>query len=387
MQIPSAYVEGYENKARLHDQELADLYIRHTTIGDPELDPIMEEIASIPTYDLHAFIEAGIEGHDRVLQEAPQPLRDFFWNFKEPSWLDHETFKPGVRCFNVNVDLMLVAFVTGVLVEGFSTLIAKSFNTTGRVAATPRRLMQNNRQLMEIFYPGGLLRDGDGWKLSVRVRFVHARIRQLLAKSGDWDQETWGTPLSAANLGLAIAIFSMQLLKYSRRVGTSFSIEEQESVLAVWRYSGYLMGVPETILYTDGADAERKHNIAYMCEPPPGEDSVTMSNSLIKAIAPVAGVTDPKEQEDLTDLAYRLSRGLIGQKLADQFGYPKHSRLNTMITLYSFRIKQRFLRFLHSKQLVKSKNFSQLLQISVYDEGGISYRMPDRVKASESSKW
>ncbi len=387
MEIPSAYVEGYENKARLHDQELADIYIRHATIGDPVLDPIMEEISSIPVYDLHAFIEAGIEGHDSVLQEAPQPLRDFFWNFEEPSWLDYEAFKPGTRCFNVNVDLMLVAFVTGVLVEGFSTLIAKSFNTTGRVAATPRRLMQNNRQLMEIFYPGGLRRDGDGWKLSMRVRFVHARIRQLLTQSGDWDQATWGAPLSAANLGLAIAIFSMQLLRYSKLVGTSFSIEEQESVLAVWRYAGYLMGIPETILYTDGADAERKHNIAYMCEPPPGEDSVAMSNALIKAIAPVAGVTDPKEQEDLTDLAYRLSRALIGQELAEQFGYPKHSRLNTMITLYSFRIKQRVLRFLNSKQLVKSQNFSQLLQISVYDEGGISYRMPDRVKASESSKW
>ena len=387
MQIPSAYVEGYEQKARLHDQELADLYIRHTTIGDPLLDPVMDEISSIPAYDLHAFIEAGIEAHDRVLQEAPQPLRDFFWNFEEPAWLDHKAFEPGVRCFNVNVDLMLVAFVTGVLVEGFSTLIAKSFNATGRTAATPRRLMQNNRQLMEIFYPGGLQRDGDGWKLSMRVRFVHARIRSLLAKSGDWDFEACGTPLSAANLGLAIAIFSMQLLRYSRHVGTSFTIEEQESVLAVWRYAGFLMGIPETILYTDGADAEMKHNIAYMCEPPPGEDSVIMANTLIQAIAPVAGVTDPKEQEDLTDLAYRLSTALIGKKLAGQFGYPKLSRLSTTLTLYSFRVKQRFQRFLHSKQIVKSQNFSQLLQISVYDEGGISYRMPDRVKASESSKW
>ncbi len=94
---------------------------------------------------------------------------------------------------------MLVAFVTGVLVEGLLTLIAKSFNTTGRVAATPRRLMQNNRQLMEIFFPGGLLRDGDDWKLSTCVRFVHARIRSLLVKSGEWDFEAWGTPLSAAN--------------------------------------------------------------------------------------------------------------------------------------------------------------------------------------------
>ena len=384
---PSAYVEGYEKKARPHDQELADLYIRHTTIGDPVLDPIMEEISSLPAYDLHAFIEASIEGHDGVLRDAPQPLRDFFWNFEEPAWLDYEAFKPGVRCFNVNVDLMLVAFVTGVLVEGFSTLIAKSFNKTGRTAATPRRLMQNNRQLMEIFYPGGLLRNGDGWKLSTRIRFVHARIRNLLAKSGDWDFEAWGTPLSAANLGLAIAIFSMQLLKYSKFVGTSFSIEEQESVLAVWRYAGYLMGIPETILYTDGADAERKHDIAYMCEPPPSVDSVAMANTLIRAIAPVAGVTDPKEQEDLTDLAYRLSTALIGRELAGQFGYPKHSRLNTTLTLYSFRMKQRFLRVLHSKQIVKSQNFSQLLKISVYDEGGINYRMPDSVKASQSSKW
>ncbi len=247
--------------------------------------------------------------------------------------------------------------------------------------------MQNNRQLMEIFFPGGLLRNGDGWKLSTRVRFVHARIRSLLAKSGEWDFEAWGTPLSAANLGLAIAIFSMQLLRYSKLVGTRFSTEEQESVLAVWRYAGYLMGIPETILYTDGADAERKYNIAYMCEPPPGEDSVAMSNTLIKAIAPVAGVTDSKEQKDLTDLAYRLSTALIGKELAGHFQYPKLSRLSTTLTLHSFRVKQRLLRFLNSKQIVKSQNFSQLLQISVYDEGGISYRMPDHIKSSESSKW
>ena len=363
---PSVYVEGYEKKACPHDQELVDLYIRHTTIGDPELDPVMEEISSPPAYGLHAFIEADIEGHDGVLRDAPQPLRDFFRDFEEPPWLDYETFRPGIRCFNLNVDLMLVAFVTGVMLEGLSMLIAKGFNVTGRTAATHRRLMQNNRQLMEIFYPDGLKRNSDGWKLSLRVRFVDARIRRNLpAKSGDWDFRVWGTPLSAANLGLAVTIFSMQLLRYSRLVGERISTEEQESVLAVWRYAGYLMGIPETILYTDWADAKRKHEVACMCEPPPGADSVEMANTLINAVAPVAGVTDPKEREEMTDLAYRLS---------------------TLFTLYSFPAKQRFLRFLHDRQIVKSRNFSQLLRISVYDEGGISYRMPDRVKASESGR-
>ncbi len=189
-QAPLAYAERYP-KARLYDQTEADNYIRHTNIGDPVMDSLMEELSSLPPQDLHGFIEAGIEQHDEVLRSAPQVLRDFFKNFEEPPWLDYEAFRPGVRAFNANVDLMLVAFVTGVLVEGFSTLIAKSFKITGRVASTKRRLQQNNRHMLEIFFPGGLLRDGDGWKLSTRIRFVHARIRTLLAKSDDWKHEAW----------------------------------------------------------------------------------------------------------------------------------------------------------------------------------------------------
>ena len=384
--VPSAYIAGYE-KTRLYDQAAADNYLKHTTLGDPELDPIMEDLSSIPPQDLHRFIEAGIEQRDEILHKAPQALRDFFKNFEEPPWLMHEIFRPGVRAFHANVDLMLVAFVTGVLVEGFSTLIAKSFNITGRVASTKRRLQQNNRHMMEIFFPGGLQRKGDGWKLSMRIRFVHSRIRGLLAKSDDWNHETWGAPVSAAHLGFAISVFSKRLLEYSLLVGAKFSKEEKESVLAVWRYAGYLMGIPETILYTNGADAEKIYKISYMCEPPPDAESIAVANMLIQAIPAVADVTDPTERDNVVALAYRLSRALIGNKLADQFGFPKTTALQGLLTLFSYRMKQRLQRFLKKKQLVRSENFTQLLQISVYDEEGLSYRMPNHVYTSRSIKW
>ncbi len=238
---PSAYVEGYA-KARRHDQEMADNYVRHTTIGDPVLDPIMEELSSMPPHDLPRFVGAGIEGRDEVLCSAPQALRDFFESLEEPPWLNYEDFRPGIRAFHANVNLRLVAFVTGVLVEGFSTLIAKSFNITGRVATTKRRLQQNNRHMMDIFFPGGMQRHGDGWKLSTRIRFVHTRIRNLLAKSDDWNHEAWGMPVSAAHLGFAISVFSRRLVEYSLLVGAALGKEEQESVIKVWRYAGYLWG-------------------------------------------------------------------------------------------------------------------------------------------------
>ena len=383
-QPPSAYAEGYA-KARDHDRAAADNYIRHTTIGDPALDPVMEELSSLSPAVLHHFIWAGIEQQDEVLRKAPQALRDFFASLDEPPpWLDYEEFRHGVRAFHANVDLMLVAFVTGVLVEGFSTLIAKSFNMTGRVSSTKRRLQQNNRQIMDIFFPGGLRRENDGWKLSARIRFVHARVRSLLAKSEEWNHEAWGTPISAAHLGFAISTFSHRLLEYAQQVGARLDLRERASVLGVWRYTGYVMGIPETILYTSGAEAERIYRIAYLCEPPPDADSATVANALIQSIPEIANITDPAERESVINLAYRLSRALIGSQLADRFGYPKTPVVGT---LFLYRMKQRMSRALKGGSMVRSGNFTQLLQISAYDDYGLTYELPDHEKHSLSSPW
>ena len=238
--------------------------------------------------------------------------------------------------------------------------------------------------MMEIFYPDGLRRENDGWKLSTRIRFVHTRIRGLLANSDDWDHEAWGMPVSAAHLGFAISVFSKRLLKYSLLVGAKYSQEEQESVLSVWRYAGYLMGIPETILYTSGEEAHKIYKMGYLCEPTPDADSIAVANLLIKSIPSVAGIEDPVEKEKLIILAYRLSRALIGNQLAEQFQFPKDS---TMGVLLMYRMKQYIQRFLKTKQIVRSSNFTQLLQISVYDEKGLSYKMPDHVDTSKSSDW
>ncbi len=381
--FPASYTEGYA-RAIAVDREAADNYVRHALIGDPELDPVLEELASLSTSDLHRFIGAGIERNDHIFQGAPQVLRDFFDSLEEPVWVDHDAFFPGISVFHKNSDLMLAAFVVAVLVEGFSTLIAKSFRITGRVAFTNRRLHQNNRQLVDIFMPGGLGRDGDGWKLSVRVRFIHARIRLLLAESDEWDHESWGTPLSAANLGLAISIFSERLVHYATLLGAVFTEEEKASVLAVWRYTGYLMGIPESILYTDGVSARSIHSVGFMCEPEPDDDSATMANALIQSIPEVAAITDPREKERTLKLAYRLSHALIGTRLATSYRYPEKALWGT---LYLFRIKQRLNRLFKRDSLIRAGNFSQFMQIAAYDKGGLSYKLPDHVHAPKQSPW
>ena len=166
--------------------------------------------------------------------------------------------------------------------EGFTTNIARSFIITGRLRDQGvRRLKNNNRHVMEISWPEGLERRGDGWKLSVRIRLVHAQIRRLLRQSPDWDAERWGEPISAAHLAFAASAFSARFLKHSRRIGVPFSKEESASFMMIWLYSAHLMGIPEAILPRSEAEALKLYDAARLCEPYPDFESIIMANALV----------------------------------------------------------------------------------------------------------
>ena len=176
--------------------------------------------------------------------------------------------------------------------------------------------------MIEIFLPGGLYRHGDGWKLSVRIRIVHARVRHLLSNSEEWNAEAWGSPISAAHLGFAISTFSARLLKHMKTLGAVYSDEEGESFRAVWRYAGHLMGIPETILFRNEEEALKLYDLGRVCEPDVPIESVVMAHSLVNSAPLIVGVTSPEDRRKLARYVYRISRGLIGRDVADQLMYP-----------------------------------------------------------------
>ena len=198
MNVPTDYQPGYE-KARAIAPEIAFNYVAHTLIGDPLGEAMAQDLTELRTEKSRRLIVAAMnEEGEEALRNAPASLREFFREAETPpEWLDYAAFTPAVRMFYKNSQIILAAFVAGVLIEGFTTNIAKSFFITGRVRDQGvRRLGQNNRHMMEIFLPGGLYRYGDGWKLSVRIRIVHARVRHLLNNSEEWDAEAWGRRLA-----------------------------------------------------------------------------------------------------------------------------------------------------------------------------------------------
>ena len=388
--MPTCYAEGFRKASEI-DPDIASNYLTHTTIGDPEADALIEELSTLDRSLSTQYINAAMDRREDELVGAPSIIRDFFAGASVvPDWVDFESFIPGIKMFHRNSKIVLAGFVGGVLVEGFSTNISKSFFITGRVRDTGvRRLKQNNRHMVEIFMPGGLLRDGDGWKLSVRVRLIHAQVRHLLKHSDDWETELWGEPVSSAHVGYSITAFSARLLEHMKSLGARFTEEEARSFLEIWRYSGLLMGIPETILFRDMEEALKIFEVGYCCEPDPDEDSIAMANSLVNSAPLVAGITDPKDRRDLSTYVYSVSRALIGNELADALMYPSQS---TFGVLPWFRLQGHYNRLVGKLfpgfvQNNNYTNFTGLMDVSEFDEEGISYRLPDHVHAERSTPW
>lgn len=394
--IPSCYLPGYA-KAQTRDPKTAAHYVAHSLIGDPEADEVIEQMASLKPGDAARWYKIGMNAadpaeRDKALRDAPPALCKFLNKLDTPpDWVDFAAYTPGIRMFHRNSQLVLGAFVGGTLIEGFSTNISKSFFITGRVREYGvRRLKQNNRHMVEIFMPGGLERGGDGWKLSVRIRLVHAKIRYLLNNAEDWDAEAWGVPISSAHMGFSIAAFSARLLKHLKSLGAEYSLEERQSFMQVWRYSGFLMGVPETILYRDEEEALKIFYAGRMCEPANELESIAMANALINSAPLVIGVTKPQARYALARYVYRVSRALIGNNLADELKYPAD---RTFGVLPLFRLQSRYHgvveRLFRSKKTEgRFSRFTALIEASAFDIAGINYQLPAELYAEEEdTEW
>ena len=389
MRIPILYQPGYK-KAHASNPDLADKYIAHTLIGDPAADALVNALATADQEQQSEFIRAGMDQDEEALRSAPQVVREFFDQIgTQPDWFDPQSVYPGCRGFHAYSDLFLTAFVTDIIIRGFTTLISQSFFITRRLNDQGvRRLRQNIRHLLEIMLPGSLERYGHGWKLSVRIRLVHARVRQQLLASEEWDQEAYGMPLSTAHIALASCNFSGMMLRAAARIGARLNDEERASFMQIWRYAAWLMGVPDALLFRDETEACELFRVGYTCEPTPDLASIAMTNSVINLAPSVIGIEDRDEHKALLSYGYRLSRALIGDELADRLKFPKKWTVGLLAYLrMKRRIQEVFDALRRGGPSQRTKNFMTLLDISMLEEERISYRLPIRLYSEDRNWW
>jgi hypothetical protein len=297
--------------------------------GDPAADAVVASFADLPGGEGWRLLEAALDatkGSDPnvVLQALIAPLRE------PPAWLDLDLADAGaVAYWRVGAPMLFLTLTYGSLAFGYQSAdLVRPLAATGRLERmAPRRIAETSRWVAAVTAPGGMHPGAEGWRSSIRVRLVHALVRRHLRESGQWDPE-WGVPISAAG-GFATAIggFFVVPVRAMRDLGVRFSPSEREAIAHLWRWIGYVMGVPEELLPVSARQAEEWVDTALPHGGTPTEDSPKLMRALL-----YHGLNLGPASPVAAQLVGALSRRWMGQEMADELEVPG-GRLSRLVPL------------------------------------------------------
>jgi hypothetical protein len=231
--------------ARMRGEELDDLVgglMRRDELADALVRAIREEHA-VTMPQVRAAMADGID----AVPDPHPALRAFFTEVeRRPDWVDEALLARGGRTARrIGKDgFDILAF--GSLLGGYRSGGAlQPLVRTGRFDDTLNRVGETGQWWLACTAPGGLDRHGEGWRLSVHVRVMHAFVNYQLERDPGWDWEFRGVPINAYDRAGTIGSFSTSYLLQARALGIRVSRDDAAAIMHLWSYVGWLMGVEE----------------------------------------------------------------------------------------------------------------------------------------------
>ncbi|MFF4669904.1 oxygenase MpaB family protein [Streptomyces sp. NPDC001279] len=197
----------------------------------------------------------------RAVPDAPPELVRFFALVDDvPPWVDFDLIERGAgvvrRLGRTTTDVLLqLSLIGGYRFGGPAELLVATGALSGSTAM--RRLGETETWTHAITRPGGLRRDGEGFRLTVHVRAMHALINDRFETNGRWDVGEWGLPVNQSDQAATLGLFNSTLLLGARFLGRHVSAADSLAVMHLWKYVGLLLGVNEDWLF----DTEREQNV------------------------------------------------------------------------------------------------------------------------------
>lgn len=333
--VPSWYAD--RRAAREQFGDAVDSFGPFLMRGDGPADELVAVLNELRPAQAHRLLGQALdEGIDHV-KRPPRALVQFFRQIEEvPLWRDWDKLDRGGRAMIRTGPLGALVLVCYCLPLSYASPDGnKPLAASGRlVQRAYRRLTETARFLLETCRPGGLRRGGEGFKITVRVRLMHAQVRRLLLQRGTFPLDRWGMPVNQAYMAGTNVLFSSLFLDGLSRLGFLMSPEERDDVVQLWRYGGLLMGVDPKLCAATEAEGMRLIRLIHAVIDKPDDDSRALVRALMEA--PLEAAKTPVEKalaKRLVSMLFGVSRHLLGEQLADWLGHPRDSWRHTVIPL------------------------------------------------------
>lgn len=271
--------------------ELADRVIREVMIplGYPKTMQLLGQALSEGHFE---NLSAHGDSSTRLNSGIPQILIDLVeFSLQKPVWLDLEKVEIGAKLCRRSGTRGFMVLRNYCLMGGYeSSAINKPLIFTGALKkGAAKRTTETTEFWVKVVGERALENPHTGICECILIRLMHSYARvSILNGEGwfddahhKWRTDDWGEPLNqwdmiATNLG-----FSVVFLDGIRSLGVKVKPEEVEGLFHLWKYIGYLLGIPADLLPETEEQAIRELYAWTITQPPADADTQELAKALM----------------------------------------------------------------------------------------------------------
>ncbi|MFI9586857.1 oxygenase MpaB family protein [Streptomyces sp. NPDC052236] len=292
-------------------------------VGDPPADKLVSDLIDNQEIDgVNALFRTTNKlGPGQDLSQLPERLAEFLREAEAPppGWSDADVKAAEGFFKHHHGEASMLQGTVGLIGTYLSPTGAFTLRSTGRLGGVDgpgRRLSQSSRLFIRMG-DDNALRDRTLAATVTKVRMVHASVRQLHKKSGEWDYAKWGEPVSQKYTTGAACVFSTQILQAMKNLGINVSRDDADGFMCAWHYVNHYLGTPEKwLLPKNAGEVEELWNQERDKEWKKTDDGVFMTKQAIKFYRELLG-------PGASDAYIALTRVGLTDKYANMAGVPE----------------------------------------------------------------
>lgn len=260
--------------------------------------------------------------------DAPECFKALFAQVdRRPSWVNDELMQHGANAVLRSGLYGSTALGACSLMIGYAADAAvKPLAMTANLSQGARkRLSETSRWTIDCATSGILTRHSEGFHSTLRVRLMHAFVRQSLKAHPEWQFDAWGEPIMQLDMVATQLEFSTVFIAGCAAQGLLFSAKEREAIMHYYRYVCWLMGVDEALqptTFREGLElAAMLHATSNMS---PDQDSVALTTGLFNALRDIVNDQPgaPWVKQLMMYRSAALTRLMLGDDVSNRMQVP-----------------------------------------------------------------
>lgn len=184
--------------------------------------------------------------------DLPLNLKKMFLSMQQmPEWLDKELITAGSSLSMRSGINGLISLRDYSLMGGYDyAYLNKPLVFTGALKkGASKRITDTLDFWVHVTRKEALQVNNKGYRYIIKTRLMHSFSRLMIKeKHNDWNKEKWGEPINYSDMIATSIGFSLVFLHGLQKLGLTISEKEELGIFHLWKYIGYLLGIPETQL-------------------------------------------------------------------------------------------------------------------------------------------